>query len=199
MIRRNGNRSKRLSRHRVSQEDIDAMAELRRHGVALAEVGARRGLSERTARRYVGKVEPKLNLPAPRIEPGRDPAILREQLIEALLDAVYRDRRLNSLTLTKRISSPGNEDWIYGGPPSILFLNECEKLLRERLNGMEPIALRLLAKDPRSKGRFLREVLGYLYQDYVFHHEFAHKFLETGEDWRPPGERPSKVVEEDDL
>ena len=39
------------------------MAELRREGLGFAEVGARRGFSERTARRFVGKVEPRLTLP----------------------------------------------------------------------------------------------------------------------------------------
>src|SRR5207245_2869272 len=63
MNRGSSNRSRRPGRGRVSQEDIDAMAELRRQGLGFAEIGARRILSERTARRYVGKVAPRLTVP----------------------------------------------------------------------------------------------------------------------------------------
>jgi hypothetical protein len=55
---------------------------------------------------------------------------------------------------------------------------------------MRPRALTFLAQDNRSKGRFLREVVGHLYWDYAHWHRFAQNFGETGEDWRPPRERP---------
>jgi len=88
----------------------------------------------------------------------------------------------------------------YGGPPSILFLSEAERLIRERLEGLGVLALRLLALDKRSQNRFLREVVGCLYRDYVQWTQFAQNFGETGEDWRPPQERPpSEEIDEDDL
>src|SRR3989304_6035688 len=85
-------------RHRGSQEDIDAMAELRRQGLAFAEIGARQGLSERTARRYVGRVEPRLKLPQrDDPEPDADPGALRERFAREFMEILYREPRLNSL------------------------------------------------------------------------------------------------------
>jgi len=186
-------------RHRVSQEDIDAMAELRRQGLAFAEIGTRQGLSERTARRYVGRVERRLKLPQrDDPEPDADPATLRERFAREFMEILYREPRLNSLYVTKRPTGPGAVDWIYGGPPSILFLNEAEKLIREGLDALGTLSLRLLARDQGLRHRFLRTKVGYLYSDYVGWHQFSQNFGETGEDWRPRHERPP-IEPVDDL
>ncbi len=73
-------------------------------------------------------------------------------------------------------------------------MSEAEWLLRKGLDRVGDLALMLLGQDGRSKRRFLRETVGHLYRDYVWWHEFAQNFPQfandTGEDWRPPGERP---------
>ena len=104
------------------------MAELRRQGLGFAEVGARRGFSEKTARRYVGKVEPRLTLPQGDAEPETDPRALRERFAQDFLEILYRDKQLNALTMRLRKIGPDAEIAEYGGPPSILFLNEAERL-----------------------------------------------------------------------
>ena len=196
MNRGSSNRSRRPGRGRVSQEDIDAMAELRRQGLGFAEVGARRGFSEKTARRFVGKVEPRLTLPQGDAEPESDPRALRERFAQDFLEILYRDKQLNALTMRLRKIGPDAEVAEYGGPPSILFLNEAERLLRERLESMGVLALRLLARTKQLQARFLRETVGSLYSDYVLWHKIANKFGKTGEDWRPPRERPQLEPEE---
>ena len=166
------------------------MAELRREGLGFAEVGARQGFSERTARRFVGKVEPRLTLPQGDAEPETDPRALRERFAWEFLETLYRDKRLNALTMRLRKIGPGTHIAEYGGPPSILFLNEAERLIRERLDSLGVLALRLLARTKELQARFQRETVGSLYSDYVFWHEvIANKFGQTGEDWRPPRER----------
>ena len=172
------------------------MAELRRQGLGFAEVGARRGFSEKTARRFVGKVEPRLTLPQGAAEPETDPRALRERFARDFLEILYRDRQLNALTMRLRKIGPDAEIAEYGGPPSILFLNEAERLLRERLDSMGVLALRLLARTKQLQARFLRETVGSLYSDYVAWHKIANKFGKTGEDWRPPRERPQPEPEE---
>jgi hypothetical protein len=175
----------------VTQETIDEMAALRRQGLPFEQVGVRVGCSERTARRYVGHVEPELSLPPSKTEPNaQDPRQLCARLLSEFLDALYRDKHLRSLTVVWRNVDETTKEAIWGGPPSILFLNEAERLLQERLDEMRPRALTFLAQDNRSKGRFLREVVGHLYWDYAHWHRFAQNFGETGEDWRPPRERP---------
>lgn len=88
----------------------------------------------------------------------------------------------------------------YGGPPSILFLTEAERLLREKLDSLEPLALRYLAQQRQSQDQFLRQVIGHLYNDYVLWHQIAQNLKdETGEDWRPFRERPPcPPLDEDD-
>ncbi len=196
MTWRNSKRPRQSKRRRVSQEDIDAMAELRRQGLAFAEIGVRQGFSERTARRFVGGVEPRLTIPRGDLEPGSDPGALRERFAREFLEILYTDKRLNALMRTWRTTGPGAREAVYGGPPSILFLNEAERLIREGLEALGVLALRLLARDERSQHRFLREIVGSLYWDYVRWHEFSQNFGETGEDWRPPRERPHVEVEE---
>lgn len=166
------------------------MAELRRAGLGFAEVGARRGFSARTARRFVGKVKPQLALPQGDAEPETDPRALRERFAREFLEILYRDKRLNALTMRLRKIGPDSHIAEYGGPPSILFLNEAERLIRERVDSLGVLALRLLARTKQLQARFLRETVGSLYSDYVFWHEvIANKFGQTGEDWRPPRER----------
>jgi hypothetical protein len=185
-------------RRRVTQERIDEMAELRRQGSTFGEIGARLGCSERTARRYVGKVRPQLYLP--QADPEANPRTLCEQLASRFLDLLHRDPQLRSLTFTWRRVDDETQVAEYGGPPSILFLSEAERLIRERLEGLGVLALRLLALDKRSQHRFLREVVGCLYRDYVQWTEFVQSFGDTGEDWRPPRERPpAEETDEDDM
>jgi hypothetical protein len=62
----------KTSGRRVTQETIDEMAALRRQGLPFEQVGARVGCSERTARRYVGHVEPELSLPPSKTEPNTE-------------------------------------------------------------------------------------------------------------------------------
>lgn len=190
------------TRRRVTQETIDEMAPLRRQGLTFKEIGARVGCSERTARRYVANVQPQLHLPQATPELETDPRVLREELLSEFIDILYRDTRLRSLTLTWHRVDENSHRAEYGGPPSILFLNEAERLLGERLESIGDLALSYLARDMRSKRRFMREVVGFLYTDYVGWHEFAQNigFCETGEDWRPPSERPPcQEVDENDI
>ena len=150
------------------------------------------GCSERTARRYVGKVLPRLHVPNANAELDPDPRSQRDRLAEQFLQWLHDDKRLQSLTrIWKQVGADCTET-VYGGPPSILFLSEAERLLRERLDSLGEIALRMLAENGQSQRRFLREVVGFLYWDYVQWHEFADN-LEPGgatENWRPPRERP---------
>lgn len=177
------------------------MAELRRQGLTFAEIGRRQSCSERTARRFVGKVEPKLQLPSPDdSEPAPDPATLRERFTRELLETLYREPRLNGLYRAKRLTGPGPQDCIYtySGPPSIVFLNEAERLIREGLDALSPLSLSRLAQDQGLRQRFLRAGVGALYRDYLSWHQFYHNLGEIGDTWRPPRER-SPIEAEDDL
>jgi hypothetical protein len=175
------------------------MAELRRQGLGFAEVGARQGFSERTARRFVGQVEPRLSLPRTHSEPDGDPSELRERFAREFVEVLYKDERLNTLTLTWRVTGPGASEAVYGGPPSILFLNEAAGLIRERLDDMDPLALGLLARDRRLRHRLLREIVGSLYTDYVHWQQFAQAFGDPGGDWRPPRERQELEFDEEEM
>jgi len=186
----------------VTQETIDEMAALRRQGLTFDEIGKRVGRSERTARRYTAKVRPELHLPqaTPKLE--TDPRALREQLLSEFIDKLYSDSRLRAVTVTWHRVDDSTTEAEYGGPPSILLLSEAERLLRERLESIGDLALRLLAKDVRSQRRFMREVVGSLCSDYIGWHRFGQNlgFCDTGEDWRPPSERPPcQEVAEDDI
>lgn len=189
-------------RRRVTQETIDKMAALRRQGVSFCDIGERLGCSERTARRYARTVRPQLRLPAATSELEADPRELREHLAAEFIGVLHRDERLRSLTVTWHQDDDSTQTAEYGGPPSILFLSEAERLLRERLDRIGVLALRLLAQDKRSKLRFMRETVGWLYWDYVLWHEFALNLGAgdtTGEDWRPPSERPQETFDEDEI
>jgi hypothetical protein len=173
----------------VNQTILDRMAALRRQGLTFRDIAEQVGCSERTARRYAGQVRPELRLPQARPERATDPRALRDQLLREFVDLLYRDRLLRSLTVTWHQVGEDTWDPEYGGPPSTLFLSEAERLLRERLEAIGPLALRLLTEDARSKPRFIREVIGKLYRDYVAWHRFSQNLggpFPTGEHWRPP-------------
>ena len=190
----------RPTRGHMTQETIDEMADLRRQGFTHKEIGERKGCSERTSRRYVGNVEPRLQLPRGNSEPEANPRTLRERFASEFLELLHGDERLRSFTVSWKTVDEDTQEAIWGGPPSILFLSEAERLIRERLDAIGDLALGLLARDKRSQHRFLREVIGFLYADYVHWHQFAQNFDETGEDWRPPRERPpAEEIDEDDL
>jgi hypothetical protein len=187
-------------RRRVTQVKIDKMTEWRRQGLTHQEIGEREGCSERTSRRYVGHVEPRLKLPPGNPEPEDDPRSLRARLASEFVEFLHADERLRSFTFRWQKVDEATKMAIYGGPPSILFLSEAERLLRERLDAIGDLALRLLAREKQSQRRFLREVVGSLCADYVGWHQFADNFGETGEDWRPPRERPpAKEIDDDDI
>ncbi len=181
-----------VHRHRVSQETIDKMEVLRRSGLTFQEIGRRLGLSERTARRYAGKVKPELRVPdaTPRFD--TDPRSMRERLVNRYLRLLHDDKRLQSLTRVWRETGPDTKECIWGGPPSILFLNEAERLLRERLDTLGTVSLRMLAENRQSQARFAREVVGELCTDYVSWHAFLDAFDpdDAQDTWRPPRERP---------
>lgn len=147
---------------------------------------------------------PQLHLPQASPALVTDPRAFRDRLVSEFIDVLYADRQLRSLTVTWHRVDNSTTRAEYGGPPSILFLSEAERLLRERLDSIGLLALRLLARDRWSKLRFMREVVGSLYWDYVGWHQFAQNFpgdeCATGEDWRPPRERPpAEEIDEDEL
>ena len=200
MTRRRPRDRKNGPRRRVTQETIDQMADLRRQGVTFREVGSRTGCSERTARRYVGNVVPRLHLPGGSSEPAaQDPRELRVRLASEFLELLYWDKQLRSFTVIWKQVDEATQQAIWGGPPSILFLSEAERQIREALDGLGDLALSLLARDRRSQHRFLREVIGFLHADYIRWHRFSQNFGDCSENWRPPRERPpAEEVDEDD-
>jgi hypothetical protein len=157
------------SRRRVTQETVDAMEHLRRQGLTFEEIGARLGCSERTARRYAGNVEPRLELPAKR--PRLDPEALREQLTEHFARAAWS----------------GWKRW-----PSTEFVNEVNRQVEERLAAMRPETLRLLAEDQRMRGQLFAQVVAPLYRDFRTYQgvdQFMGQFPDTAPlFWLPAGQ-----------
>jgi hypothetical protein len=174
-------------RHRVTQETVDEMAALRRQGLTFQEIGERVGSSERTARRYVGRVQPQLQLPPANLEPEvEDPHQMRERLARWFSDFLYK---LNE--------DPRPRE-------SVTFLGEATKVMRERLEAMDPLTLELMIKDIELRKRFVVEVVGRLYSDYkiILHMdvEFGHMSpSQAAAGWRPPHERPAIEPEDDDC
>ncbi len=181
---------KRDGGRRVTQEHIDRMATLRRQGVSFEEIGVKVGCSERTARRYAGQVERHLVLPARTRDSDFDPRALRETLLVNWMERLHADTGLRAVTARIHRIDEWNEEWIYGCPPSILFLSEAEHQLRGRLSKTGDLALRLMARADESQVRFIQEVVGALAADYISWHRFSQNFSEAGDDWRPPSERP---------
>jgi hypothetical protein len=187
------------SRSHMDQDAIDKMTALRQKGVSFKEIGRRARCSERTARRWVGKVVPKLHSPGPELAFRTDPRAIRELLLDEFMALLYANEELRSVTVVwTRVGGPMSECFqaTYGGPPSILFLSEAERLLGDRLAKTGPRALQLLTRTEQSNCRFIREVIGPLFADYIGWHRFAFEavsgYNETGEDWRPPSERSGK-------
>jgi hypothetical protein len=75
-------------------------------------------------------------------------------------------------------------------------MREATRLIRERLADMDPLTLGLLSKDIEMRHRFLREVVGYLYNDFRCWVQFDANFgsIPTSTSvvaWRPPDQRPA--------
>ena len=172
------------TRHRVTQETVDEMAALRRQGLTFKEIGQRVGSSERTARRYAGRVQPQLQLPPANLEPEvEDPHQMRERLARWFSDFLY-----------KRNGDPRPRE-------SVTFLAEATRMLRERLDATDPLTMELMIKDVELRKRFVLEVVGLLYSDYRGMVHFDTEFgqmspSQAAAGWRPPHERP--VIEPDD-
>jgi len=180
-------RSSDATRHRVTQETVDEMAALRRQGLTFQEIGQRVGSSERTARRYAGRVKPHLQLPPANLEPEvEDPHQMRERLARWFSDLLYK---LNDHPRPRE---------------SVTFLGEATRMMRERLEATDPLTLELMIKDVELRKRFVVEVVGRLYSDYKL---ILHMDVEFGQmspsqaaaGWRPPRERPVIEPEDDDC
>lgn len=187
-------------RRRVTQEDIDRMAALRRQGISQKEIGRRLGFSERTVRRYVGNVETELRVPQPGEEPEFVPAGIRKALLKKFVGDLFHDDSLRQLTLTW--IQVGRDQWdpIYGGPPSTRLMREAERLLRDVLQRTGDETLKFVAIDPATQRRFVRDVIGDLLSDYE-RWLYVKQMMgtgdnETGEDWRPLHERPAHETKE---
>lgn len=172
------------TRHRVTQETVDQMAALRRQGLTFKEIGRRVGSSERTARRYAGRVQPQLQLPPANLEPEvEDPHQMRERLARWFSDFLYK---LNDHPRPRE---------------SVTFLAEATRMLRERLDATDPLTMELMVKDVELRKRFVLEVVGRLYSDYRLMVHFETEFgqmspSQASAGCRPPHERP--VIEPDD-
>ena len=175
------------TRHRVTQETIDEMAALRRQGLTFKEIGQRVGSSERTARRYAGRVQPQLQLPPANPEPEvEDPRQMRERLARWFSDLLYK---LNDHPRPRE---------------SVTFLAEATRMLRERLDATDPLTMELMIKDVELRRRFVVEVVGQLYSDYKGMVHFETEFgqmspSQAAAGWRPPRERPVIEPEDDDC
>jgi hypothetical protein len=180
-------RASDATRHRVTQETIDQMAALRRQGLTFQEIGQRVGCSERTARRYAGRVQPQLHLPSANPEPEvEDPRQMRERLARWFSDFLYK---LNE--------DPRPRE-------SVTFLGEATRMMRERLEETDPLTLELMLKDVELRKRFVVEVVGRLYSDYklIVHMDVEFGQMSTSQaaaGWRPPRERPVIEPEDDDC
>lgn len=166
----------------MTQGMVDRMAELRRQGVTFEEIGLRVGCSERTARRKVGHVEPRIELPQSRPELERDPDALRERLA-----------RMFAAHLQK-----GWERW-----PSARFVAEANRQFLERLAEMDPQTLHLVAMDGRMRSNLFLEVMGPLYRDFASFTQMQEQMAGSGLDvshweWRPPREREREPPEDDE-
>lgn len=180
-------RASDATRRRVTQETVDEMAALRRQGLTFKEIGQRVGSSERTARRYAGRVQPQIHLPSTNPQPEvEDPRQMRECLARWFSDFLYK---LNDDPCPRE---------------SVTFLGEATKMMRERLEATDPLTLELMIKDIELRKRFMVEVVGRLYSDYKI---IVHMDVEFGQmspsqaaaGWRPPHERPAIEPEDDDC
>lgn len=172
-------------RLRVTQETVDEMAALRRQGLTFKEIGQRVGSSERTARRYAGRVQPQLYLPPANLEPEvEDPHQVRERLARWFSDFLY-----------KQNGDPRPRE-------SVTFLGEAIRMMRERLGATDPLTMELMVKDVELRKRFAVEVVGWLYSDFklivLLDAEFGQMSTsQAAAGWRPPHERPVQPAEDD--
>lgn len=174
-------------RRRVTQGAIDKMAELRQQGVSYREIGARLGCSERTARRYVGQVQPQLHLPeAVPVPEVQEPRQMREALARELSNTLYNHRPSPQPSL------------------SVAFMAEATKLIQEGLEEVPPLTLELMQMDEELRKNFLRSAVGALHADYKQWTEigeiaYGRLPIESVVTWRPPWERTRKYTTEDDY
>jgi DNA-binding CsgD family transcriptional regulator len=169
-----------LIRRRVTQETIDEMAELRRQGLPHKEIGERTGCSERTARRYVGKVQRQITVPGEGPEPDLDPKGLRERLARAYATKLHE----------------GWKRW-----ETVRFVAEANWQIQERLSETDTETLRLVWQDQRMRDHFLWETVGFLYRDFRNHEQLAETLFDDGlgtYSWRPPRERNDIPVSDDE-
>lgn len=161
---------------------VDRMAELRRQGLTFEEISERVRCSERTARRKVGHVQPRIELPRSSTELERDPAALRERLARIFAEHLQK----------------GWERW-----PSARFVSEANRQFQERLATMDPQTLFLVAMDRRMRSKLFLEVVGPLYRDFVTFTHMQDQLAGSGLDvsqweWRPAHERERDRPEDDD-
>lgn len=175
------------SRRRVNQETVDEMATLRRQGLTFQEIGARLGCSERTARRYAGRVEPQIQLPAATSEKeARDPREMTASLARWFSELLYGLEE-----------NPRPRE-------SVRFMAEANRMIGERLDAMDSLTLGLMDKDVSLRHRFLKETIGRLYGDFKHHVQWDLQWtmLDTAAsavNWIPPRERPVIICDEDDF
>ena len=157
------------------------MAKLRRLGLTHKEIGERTGCSERTSRRFAGKVKPEITVPGEGPEPDLDARGLRDRLVRAYGNKLHE----------------GWKRW-----ETVRFIAEANRQIQERLSETDPETLRLLWQDPRMREHFFWETTEFLYRDFRHHERLAGTLFDDGlgtYNWRPPRERePAEVVPEDD-
>lgn len=159
-------------RHRVTQEIVDEMAELRRQGLTFRDIGGRVGCSERTARRYAGNVRPHIHVPTENPEPDVDPRGLRERLARGCAVMLHT----------------GWKRW-----GSVTFVAEANRQIQERLANTDAETLRLLGQDQHLRQRFFAEVVAPLYHDFAsYERGNVGTVFDDGLGtlcWRPPRDR----------
>lgn len=174
-------------KRRVTQGAINKMAELRQQGVSYQEIGARLGCSERTARRYVGQVQPQLHLPEAVPEPElQDPQRMREALARELSNTLYNYRPSPQPSL------------------SVTFMAEATKLIQGGLEEVPPLTLELMQQDEELRKNFLRSTVGAMYADYKQWTEWGEEWygrlpVESVVTWRPFAGRRKPYFTDDDF
>jgi len=174
-------------KRRVTQESINKMAELRQQGVSYHEIGARLGCSERTARRYVGQVQPQLHLPqAVPVPEAQDPRRMREALAREFSKTLYDLRQSPHPSL------------------SVAFMGAATKLIHDSLEEVPSLTLELMLQDLELRKNFLRATVGSLYADFRLWVENGDRLFdrfpsESVISWRPPWERQEADCSDDDI
>ena len=149
------------SGHRVTQETLDRMAELRRQGATHQDIAARLGCSERTVRRYAGRVERQLVPPPPKIP--EDPEAQRAELVDWYTRMLGRS---------------------WDRVPSVALIDEAIRQLAKRVRELTPETLRLVTARHEMRLQLFKEAIGPLLRDYSKFLEVV-RFLEQFPDHRP--------------